>query len=121
MARRAAGSVRDALSLLEQVAALDGSVTEEGIQKALGVAGREAMLALVEAMAAEDAGAALELLAGLAARGVDLRRFAGDALGFFRGVFLTIYTPNAADLVDEPAEIVSDWREVSGRLSPPTL
>ena len=118
VARRAGGSVRDALSLLEQVAALDGSVTREGIRKALGVAGPEALLVLVEALAEADAKAALELVAGLAARGVDLRRFAGDALGFFRGVFLTMYSPNVGDLTDEPAEVVAGWREVSGRLAP---
>ena len=121
VARRASGSVRDALSLLEQVAALDGSVTEEGIQRALGVAGRESIMALAEAMASENAAAALELVAGLAARGVDLRRFAGDALAFFRGVFLAMYNPNVAELVDEPAEAVSDWQEVSGLLPRPAV
>lgn len=121
VARRASGSVRDALSLLEQVAALDGSVTEEGIQRALGVAGRESILALAEAMASENAAAALELVAGLAARGVDLRRFAGDAMAFFRGVFLAMYNPNVAELVDEPAEVVSDWQEVSGLLPRPAV
>ena len=121
VARRAAGSVRDALSLLEQVAALDGSVTREGIRNTLGVAGPEALLVLVAALAEADAKAALELVAGLAARGVDLRRFAGDALGFFRGVFLTMYSPNAGDLTDEPAEVVAGWREVSDRLSPATV
>ena len=121
VARRAAGSVRDALSLLEQVAALDGAVTVEGIQKALGVAGREALLELAEALAQADATVALELVAGLAARGVDLRRFAGDALAFFRGVFLTMYAPNVADLTDEPEEMVADWREVSDRLPRSTV
>lgn len=121
VARRASGSVRDALSLLEQVAALDGSVTEEGIQRALGVAGRESIMALAEAMASENAAAALELVAGLAARGVDLRRFAGDALAFFRGVFLAMYNPNVAELVNEPAEAVSDWQEVSGLLPRPAV
>ena len=121
VARRAAGSVRDALSLLEQTAALDGSVTEEGIQRALGVAGRETMLALADAMASEDAAAALELVAGLSARGVDLRRFAGDAMSFFRGVFLAMYNPKPEELVDEPAEVVSDWQKVSALLSRPAV
>ena len=85
VARRAGGSVRDALSLLEQVAALDGSVTRKGIRNALGVAGPEALLLLVEALAEADAKAALELVAGLAARGVDLRRFAGGRPGVLPG------------------------------------
>ena len=118
VARRAAGSVRDALSLLEQVAALDGSVTPEGVRNALGIAGPEALSVLVGALVEEDARAALELVAGLVARGVDLRRFAGDALALFRGVFLTMYSPNVGDLTDEPAEVVAGWSEVAGRLPP---
>ena len=81
VARRAAGSVRDSLSLLEQVAARDGTVTEEGVQAALGVAGPESLMKLVDAVADEAPAAALELVAHLSAGGVDLRRFAGDALG----------------------------------------
>ena len=121
VARRAAGSVRDALSLLEQVAALDGSVTRDGIHNALGVAGPETIRELVEALAEADAKAALELVAGLASRGVDLRRFAGDAMAFFRGVFLTMYSSNVGDITDEPADVVAGWREVAGRFPPATV
>ena len=121
VARRAAGSVRDALSLLEQVAALDGSVTRNGIHDALGVAGPEAMPALVEAIVESDPRLALELIAGLAASGVDLRRFAGDAMGFFRGVFLTVYSPNVESITDEPAEVLEGWREASHRLPRATI
>ncbi|MCY4368371.1 MAG: DNA polymerase III subunit gamma/tau [bacterium] len=116
VAQHAAGSVRDALSLLEQVAARDGSVTRQGVRDARGVAGPEAMSTLVEALVTSDAKVALELIAGLAASGVDLRRFAGDAMAFFRGVFLTMYTPNLQDITDEPAEVVARWDEVSRRL-----
>ena len=116
VARHAAGSVRDALSLLEQVAALDGSVTRQGVRDARGVAGPEAMSTLVEALVNADAKLALELVAGLAGRGVDLRRFAGDAMSFFRGVFLTMYSRNVQDITDEPAEVVATWDEVSRRV-----
>ena len=116
VAQHAAGSVRDALSLLEQVAARDGSVTRQGIREARGVAGPEAMSTLVEALVNSDAKLALELIAGLAARGVDLRRFAGDAMSFFRGVFLTMYSRNVQDITDEPAEVVAAWDKVSRRV-----
>lgn len=116
VARRAAGSVRDSLSLLEQVAARDGTVTEEGVQTALGVAGPESLLKLVDAVVDEAPAAALELVAHLSAGGVDLRRFAGDALGFFRGVFLTHYSSNVREFTDEPPEVIERWKEVAGRL-----
>ena len=121
VARRAAGSVRDSLSLLEQVAARDGTVTEEGVQAALGVAGPESLMKLVDAVAEEAPAAALELVARLSAGGVDLRRFAGDALGFFRGVFLAHYSSNLKDLTDEPPDVIERWREVAGRIPPASV
>ena len=122
VAGRAGGSVRDALSLLEQVAALDGRVSRAGVRKALGVAGPDDSAALADAIAGEDARAALELVADLAARGVDLRRFAGDALGFFRGVFLTMYARDGVErLTGEPPEMVARWTAPAGRLLPATV
>lgn len=121
VAKRAGGSVRDALSLLEQVAALDGSVTRKGVRDALGLAGPEAMPTLVEAVANSDARLALELVAGLAASGVDLRRFTGDAMGFFRGVFLTMYTPTVENIANESVEVLEAWREASRRLPRATV
>ena len=121
VARRAAGSVRDSLSLLEQVAARDGTVTEEGVQAALGVAGPESLMKLVDAVVDEAPAAALELVAQLSAGGVDLRRFAGDALGFFRGVFLAYYSSDLKDLTDEPPDVIERWREVAGRIPPASV
>ncbi len=116
VARRAGGSVRDALSLLEQVAARDRTVTEEGVQVALGVAGPESLMKLVDAVADETPAAALELVAHLSADGVDLRRFAGDALGFFRGVFLTQWSSDVKELTDEPPDVIERWQEVASRI-----
>ncbi len=113
VARRAAGSVRDALSLLEQAAAADGTVTEEGLSKALGVAGREAFRTLVKAISDQDAGAALGLVSDLAAAGADMRRFAADSIEFFRGVFLMQYAPTAAPETGHAPEAADDWAQAA--------
>ena len=119
VARHAAGSARDALSLLEQVAALGGGVVgEEGVQRALGLAGREAYLTLVQAIADSDAKMGLELVASLASRGVDLRNFLGNAIGFFRGAFLAKYSPNVEELSDDPPEVLVDWQTAATQLPP---
>lgn len=114
ISRHASGSVRDSLSLLEQVAALGaGEVDLGGVRRALGLADSEAFLILVESLAAHDAKAALELVARLAAEGVDLRRFVAETLGFFRGVFLAHYAPNLAEIADEPEDVYEMWRRAS--------
>ena len=118
VARRADGSVRDALSLLEQAAAADGTVTEEGLSRALGAAGRESFPALAEAMSKQDAGAVLRLVSELAGQGVNMRRFAADAIEFFRGVFLVQYAPEAAGEAGHFPEAADDWKQVADVLPP---
>lgn len=114
IARHASGSVRDSLSLLEQVAALgSGTADVPGVRRALGLADTEAFHQLTEAIAAQDAKSALELVAELAAAGVDLRRFVSDCIGFFRGVFLAHYAPNLAEISDEPPEVYESWKKAA--------
>jgi DNA polymerase-3 subunit gamma/tau len=114
IARHAGGSVRDSLSLLEQVSALGaGSVEVAGVRRALGLADSEAFMRLVDAVASQDAKAALELVAELAADGVDLRRFVAESVAFFRGAFLAHYAPNLAEIADEPAEVYEAWRKAA--------
>ncbi|MET0696862.1 MAG: DNA polymerase III subunit gamma/tau [Acidimicrobiia bacterium] len=118
ISRHAGGSVRDSLSLLEQVAALGaGSVDVAGVRRALGLADSEAFMRLVEAVAEEDAKAALELVAELAADGVDLRRFVAESVSFFRGAFLAHYAPNLAEISDEPADVYESWRKAAQLVS----
>ncbi len=113
----AAGSARDALSLLEQVAALGEGKVEVGmVTKALGLADRQAFDRLAAAIDENDAPAALELVATLASQGADLRHFVAEALGFFRGVFLAQYAPNVDEIVDESAETVDTWRQTARML-----
>lgn len=70
-------------------------------------------MSLARAIAAEDAKSALDLIAELASQGVDLRRFVGEAVGFFRGVFLAHYAPNLAEISDEPPDVYEAWNEAA--------
>jgi DNA polymerase-3 subunit gamma/tau len=118
IARHAGGSVRDSLSLLEQVAALGaGTVDVAGVRRALGLADSEAFMRLVEAVAAQDARSALELVAELAADGVDLRRFVAESVAFFRGAFLAHYAPNLAEISDEPPDVYEAWKKAAQLVS----
>lgn len=111
VATHAKGSVRDAMSLLEQVAALGGGTVEASVvARALGLADRDAFARLATAISNQDAPGALALVSELAARGGDLRRFVAEAMGFFRGVFLAQYAPNLEEIADEPVDTIDEWR-----------
>jgi len=107
---RAGGSVRDALGLLEQVAALGGGeVTRAGVSRALGIAASDSYGRLLDLVAAGDAAGGITLVAELASQGADLRRFVADAIAYLRGVFLAQYAENIDDVVDAPNETIEDW------------
>jgi DNA polymerase-3 subunit gamma/tau len=117
--RHARGSARDALGLLEQVASLGGGKVEaSGVTRALGLADADAFRRLADAVRDQDAPAALDLVASIAGAGADLRRFTADAVEFFRGVFLAQYAPNLEEIIDEPAEVLADWRDQARRTEP---
>ncbi len=89
IAEQATGSLRDALSLLEQVRAYEVatiSVTE--VEEALGMARRETLSGLTEDIIAGDAGAALSVINELVAAGVDVRQYAKQLIGYWRDLLL---------------------------------
>jgi len=89
IARRAAGSARDALSLLDQALAVGGGRLDGlQVQSALGGAPFEQRLAVLEAAAAEDVAGALVGVHDLVASGHDVRRVADDLLRTLRDAFL---------------------------------
>ncbi len=114
----AGGSVRDAMSLLEQVAALGaGTVSSAGVARALGLADAEAYGRLLAAIHDNDAAGALTLVSELASQGADLRRFVADAISYLRGVFLTQYTTNIEEVADESKETIEEWKLQAAKLT----
>jgi len=112
------GSVRDAMSLLEQVAALGGgAVTSAGVAKALGIADADSYGRLLDSIHEADAAGSLSLIAEIAAQGADLRRFVSDAIGFLRGVFLAQYTGNIEEVANESRETIEHWKQYASVLS----
>ncbi len=117
IAHHAQGSIRDGLSLLEQVAALgDGEIDVGGVSVALGLVDSEAFDRLATAIVEDDPKAGLELVAEIVAAGSDLRRFTSEALGYFRGVFLAHYAPNIEEIVDESPDRIDKWRQMARRM-----
>jgi DNA polymerase-3 subunit gamma/tau len=100
--RRGHGSARDALSVLDQVAAA-GDVEDEA-----GLAGT-----IVDAVAGRDAGRVLTAVAEAVSSGRDPRRLAGDLLDHLRNGFLAT---QARSLVLLPDDAVIEVEEQARRL-----
>ncbi|MDT9684294.1 DNA polymerase III subunit gamma and tau [Streptomyces sp. TRM76323] len=108
--RAGAGSVRDSMSVMDQLLAGAG---EEGVTYAmatslLGYTDGSLLDAVVEAFATGDGAAAFEVVDRVVEGGNDPRRFVADLLERLRDLVILAAVPDAADkgLVDGPADVV---------------
>jgi len=90
IARQATGSMRDAESLLDQLAAYtDGGITVDVVRAALGTGAEEAVMGLVDALAEGDTARGLDLINRVVDQGIDPRQFARQVVEHLRGLLLT--------------------------------
>src|SRR5262245_6355544 len=109
IARAAEGSVRDALSLFDQVLAFSGAeVKDEDVSALLGLVDRELLLRASGAIVAGDTLGALELVESLADYGADYRNFARELILHFRELLLLKMAPAESALL---AAVLPDERE----------
>jgi DNA polymerase-3 subunit gamma/tau len=90
LASRAAGSMRDSQSLLEQLLAVaSGQITAADVTALLGVAPAERLTGLVRHLVDGHAGAALAELEAAIDGGVDVGQLVDQLVGYFRDVMTT--------------------------------
>lgn len=99
IARVADGGMRDALSLLDRCASYDKTITEELASDAAGIAGKEHIYALVDAMRDRDCSAALETLNKLYENSCDMERLFSELISHFRNMMITLTVPTYKDLI----------------------
>jgi DNA polymerase III subunit gamma/tau len=87
VARRAAGSMRDSQSLLEQLMSFGGTnISVADVHAMLGTANSGRLSAMAQAIIARDAASAMQQLDRAIQEGVDVGQFAEQLLGYFRDV-----------------------------------
>jgi DNA polymerase-3 subunit gamma/tau len=122
VAREAAGSVRDSLSLLDQVLAYVGSdtLTRQRVADVLGVADRRLLFQVAETVLARDVAAALRTVAAAVDRGLDLGQFSRAFLGYLHDLEIIALVPDAADLaylIDASPEELSESKALVAKVN----
>jgi DNA polymerase-3 subunit gamma/tau len=102
VARQATGSLRDAISLLDQLAST-GELTLARAEQVLGTATGQAVLDLISALLARDPAQGLAQIQTALDSGSDARQFARQIVEYLRAVLL-FRLDNAAH-VDAPTEV----------------
>lgn len=103
VARQATGSLRDAVSLLDQLASTSGEVSLEIAQSVLGTATSESVLEIVGAILDMDSAHGLDHLHNTLDSGSDPRQFARQIVDYLRNLLLI--RMGIADQVEATNEI----------------
>jgi DNA polymerase-3 subunit gamma/tau len=121
VARRAAGSMRDSQSLLDQLlASAHGKLTAEHVHAVLGTAGDERVSELAAAILAHDAKAALNLIAGWVERGLQIGELVDQLIEYWRALMLVSCAPDLRELPVSPNQREVLFRQ-AGNLSLDTI
>ena len=103
VARQATGSLRDAISLLDQLTSTNEEITLAMAQTILGTATSLRVIDIVDALVAKDAAAGLEQIDQALDTGTDPRQLARQVVSYLRNVLL--YQMGHLDQTDLPDEI----------------
>lgn len=105
VARRAAGSMRDSQSLLDQLLAFGSErLTVADVHQVLGTAGEERLTELVKALFERDAAGCLALVESAVKGGVQLGEAVDQLLDYFRDMLALSVTPDAPLLCASPRQ-----------------
>ena len=105
IARKADGSVRDALSLLEQcINAGDELITRELVLEYTGGAGDDFYIELTDAIMTGEAGTALADIDSMVRIGKDAKQLLSDWLMHYRNLMICKYVQDPSELVNASSE-----------------
>ena len=99
LARASEGSMRDGLSLLDQIIAFGGNtIRHEDLESLLGAVPQERVRAMVEAVIQQDSAKALQVIAALLDQGHDVRAYCADLVEYVRNMLVAAVVPSGPEL-----------------------
>jgi DNA polymerase-3 subunit gamma/tau len=117
IARQATGSLRDAISLLDQMVAYGGEIiTLAQVQAVLGVAASQTVAELVDYLARRNIAAGLETINRAINEGSDPRQLARETVEYLRGLML-LQVGDGARLLNLPGEVLTRMQSQAGAFS----
>lgn len=99
IARIADGALRDGLSILDQCAGRSKQITAQLVSEVAGLAGREALYRLSDAVLARDSSAAVEELAQLHENSYDMERLCVEMVNHFRNFMMVKTVKKSRELI----------------------
>ncbi len=121
IARQGGGSMRDSISLLDQLTTYGNEIlTLDLVRSVLGAADTAATKRLIDYLLQGDVGTGLALINEAVQSGVEPRQFALAILEYLRGLLLVKYD-NGTQFINLPVEALDEMRPQATSLSAPRL
>lgn len=123
IAKAADGSMRDALSLLDQCSAfyMDKELTYENVLEVLGAVDMEVFSRMLNSVMAGDTLSCIHQLDEIVMIGRDLSQFVSDFVWYLRNMMLISTSENAEEIVDASAERLEAMKKEAAMISIDTL
>jgi len=121
ISRAAAGSMRDALSLLDQLLSTGKKVTDAEVISTLGTPSNERVLAIISAVADGKPAMALAELSGVLEAGVTLTSLASALVDAFRNMMIAAACGQDSELIELPESQKQAIGEIAAKFSLPVL
>lgn len=122
ISRLSDGGMRDAINLLDTCASMDKHVTAETVSECAGVAGKEHLFQISEAVLNKDGAAALTLLGSLHKRSKDMGRLVDELIYHYRNLMLLKMIPNSSeenisDILSVLPQDMADYKLLCGKMT----
>jgi len=118
LANSADGSVRDGLSILDQViSAGDKYIDRDKVLEYIGTAGEDFFIELTDLVAVHNVAEAIVLLDGALADGKDVKQLMKDWTAHYRSLLITKFIRNPEDMLNMSAENIDRIRQQSHQIS----
>lgn len=114
IARAADGSMRDSLTILDQIASFSEDITESEIKDLLGITDIETLSRLSSSVIEGDRKGIVNIIAELTDTGADLKSLTKDLLRFIRNLLIAKIageTENVIDLSEEESSAINKLRD----------
>jgi DNA polymerase-3 subunit gamma/tau len=116
IAREGDGSMRDSLTLLDQVIAMGGTEVDDArVAEVLDLIDRRVLTAVIAACVDGDPAAALAACGRAAEMGIEARRLGSELLAVLRDLVVLRVAPNADGLVEGNDSEIEELRQLASR------
>ena len=122
VAKHAAGGMRDAISLLEQLAAFSGSsISLAEVEALLGEVDSALLFEVADLIARRDVAGSFEFVARIASAGVDIPEFVRELVGHMRDLYVVAAVGDATGIVEAPTSDLARLTSQAAAFGPDRL